>query len=104
LLRIRCLRIRCGVSLPISWYDLSFALILTDYAKTGSAAATMLITVSDFWRRRYVGLIMARFGHLLAVQWDLGVSTDDRGERRSYLRKIDPYKAHVIVGLYSFQN
>jgi hypothetical protein len=56
-------------------------------------------------RRLYYRELIARFGHHLALNWNIGEETTNTNQQHklfaSYLRSLDPYKQHHIV-LHTF--
>lgn len=52
-------------------------------------------------RRLYLREMIARFGHHLALNWNIGEENDQTDEQRiaiaEYLRQIDPYDHHIVV-------
>lgn len=58
-------------------------------------------------RKLYYRMLVARFGHHLALNWNLGEeNTNSDSERKAfaqYLRDIDPYDHHIVVHTYPNQ-
>ncbi|MCX7818316.1 MAG: DUF5060 domain-containing protein [Kiritimatiellae bacterium] len=58
-------------------------------------------------RRLYLREMVARFGHLPALTWNLGeectLSTEEIAEMARYLRMLDSYGHHVVVHTYPGQ-
>jgi hypothetical protein len=52
-------------------------------------------------RKLYCRELIARFGHALALNWNLGEentqSAEEQREMARYLRETDPYKHHIVV-------
>ena len=59
-------------------------------------------------RKLYYRMLVARFGHHLALNWNLGEeNTNSDAERKAfanYLREIDPYDHHIVVHTYGNQH
>jgi len=55
-------------------------------------------------RRLYLREMVARFGHNLALNWNLGEENTQSPEQQramaQYLREIDPYDHHIVVHTY----
>ena len=49
----------------------------------------------------YCRELVARFGHALAINWNLGEentqSPDEQRAMAQYLRDVDPYDHHIVV-------
>lgn len=58
-------------------------------------------------RKLYLRELVARFGHALALNWNLGEensqSTQQQIAMGSYLREIDPYDHHIVLHTYPNQ-
>ncbi|MEM1209339.1 MAG: DUF5060 domain-containing protein [Planctomycetota bacterium] len=58
-------------------------------------------------RKLYLREMIARYGHLLALNWNLGEeSTQTADEQRAmadYIRKLDPYDHHMVIHSYPNQ-
>lgn len=58
-------------------------------------------------RKLYLRELIARFGHALALNWNLGEeNTQSTAEQRAmavYLRELDPYDHHIVVHTYPDQ-
>jgi hypothetical protein len=58
-------------------------------------------------RKLYLREIVARFGHNLALNWNLGEentqSTQQQQEMAAYLKAIDPYDHHIVLHTYPNQ-
>lgn len=58
-------------------------------------------------RKLYLREIIARFGHALALNWNLGEentqSTAEQQDMINYIRKTDPYNHHVVIHTYPEQ-
>lgn len=58
-------------------------------------------------RKLYLREIVARFGHHLALNWNLGEentqTTKQQTEMASYLRAFDPYDHHLVIHTYPSQ-
>ena len=55
-------------------------------------------------RKLYIREIIARYGHLLALNWNLGEentqSTKQQTDMIDHLLKVDPYDHHIVVYIY----
>lgn len=55
-------------------------------------------------RKLYIRELIARFGHHLALNWNLGEentqTTEERRAMAQYIRDIDPYDHHIVVHSY----
>ncbi|MCX7872213.1 MAG: DUF5060 domain-containing protein [Verrucomicrobiae bacterium] len=55
-------------------------------------------------RKLYCRELIARFGYLLALNWNLGEentqSSEEQRDMAEYIRKTDPYKHHIVVHTY----
>lgn len=58
-------------------------------------------------RKLYLREIIARFGHALALNWNLGEentqSTEEQQDMINYIRNVDPYNHHIVVHTYPEQ-
>ena len=58
-------------------------------------------------RKLYYRMLVARFGHHLALNWNLGEeNTNSDAERKAfanYLRAVDPYDHHIVVHTFGNQ-
>lgn len=58
-------------------------------------------------RKLYCREIVARFGHALALNWNLGEentqSPQEQRDMARYLRAVDPYRHHIVVHTYPNQ-
>lgn len=58
-------------------------------------------------RRLYLREMVARFGHNLALNWNLGEentqSTEEIVEMAAYLREVDPYDHHIVIHTFPGQ-
>ena len=55
-------------------------------------------------RRLYLREMIARFGHLLALNWNLGEENTQTGDEQramaEYIRNLDPYDHHIVLHTY----
>jgi hypothetical protein len=55
-------------------------------------------------RRLYYRELIARFGHHLALNWNLGEEDINSAVQKKswidYIRAIDPYKSHIVLHTY----
>lgn len=58
-------------------------------------------------RKLYCRELVARFGHQLALNWNLGEentqSTDEINDMINHIRSVDPYQHHIVVHTYPNQ-
>ncbi|MEN8695402.1 MAG: DUF5060 domain-containing protein [Akkermansiaceae bacterium] len=58
-------------------------------------------------RKLYCREIVARFGHHLALNWNIGEentqSTEEQMDMANYLRAVDPYDHHLVIHTYPDQ-
>ncbi|MEM6471893.1 MAG: PA14 domain-containing protein [Planctomycetota bacterium] len=59
-------------------------------------------------RKLYYRELVARFGHNLALNWNLGEentnSTQERRQFAEYFRQVDPYDHHIVIHTYPGQD
>ena len=55
-------------------------------------------------RKLYIRELVARFGHSLALNWNLGEentqTTEEQLAMAGYIRQVDPYDHHIVVHTY----
>ena len=75
--------------------------------KKGAVAASLDGGKLGPERRLYCRELIARFGHHLALNWNLGEentqSTEEQLAMADYIREVDPYDNHVVLHTYPDQ-
>lgn len=70
-------------------------------ATPGSVPASLNDGKLGLERKLYLRELIARFGYLLALNWNLGEentqSTEEQMAMANYIRDTDPYKHHIVV-------